>query len=179
MWKPELYQRAICFAGEAHAQQLFPGTRANYVVHLAEVAMEILYAWQLAPGNWDVNLAMQCALLHDTLEDTEIGYDTLANRFGDTVAQGVLALSKNKHLPKSEQMMDSLLRIRGCGQAEIAMVKLADRITNLQSPPNHWSQAKIAAYADEAGVILDQLGGYSACLGQRLREKISEYQRFL
>lgn len=179
MWNPELYQQAITFAGEAHATQLFPGTKANYVVHIAEVAMEILHAWGQAPGEWDVNLAMQCALLHDTLEDTDVTYEQLVEKFGEPVAQGVLALTKNEHLPKAEQMMDSLTRIRGGGKAEIAMVKLADRITNLQSPPHDWNQAKIAKYRAEAQVILDQLGFAQDFLARRLAEKIDAYQRFL
>ena len=178
MWNPEHYQRAIMFAGTAHATQLFPGTQANYVVHLAQVTMEVLHAWAQAPGDWDVDLAMQCALLHDCLEDTPTSYEQLADRFGEPVAQGVKALTKDEHLPKTEQMMDSLTRIRKTGKAEVAMVKLADRITNLQEPPHYWDKAKIASYQSEARVILDQLGFASQFLAARLEAKIEAYGRF-
>lgn len=179
MWNPDHYQRAILFAGEAHAGQLFPGTQAAYVVHLAQVAMEVMNAWNNAPGDWDVDLAVQCALLHDCLEDTPTPYETVAKKFGEPVAQGVLALTKEEHLPKAEQMMDSLARIRSLNKPEIAMVKLADRITNLQSPPPHWDKAKIARYQQEAHVILDQLGYANDFLAARLRAKIEAYIRFL
>ncbi|MGE3724398.1 MAG: HD domain-containing protein [Candidatus Sericytochromatia bacterium] len=178
MWNPEHYQKAMLFAGIAHADQHFPGTEAAYVVHLAQVAMEIQYAWTLAPGDWNVDLALQCALLHDSLEDTPTPYASLEATFGPEVAQGVQALSKNPHLPKAEQMNDSLQRIK-TQPKEIAMVKLADRITNLQSPPPHWDSAKIAKYQAEARLIHDELGFANAFLAQRLMAKIEAYTDFL
>lgn len=175
MWNPELYQKASMFAGAAHAGQVFPGSTANYFVHLAQVTMEVLHAWGQAPGDWDVNLAMQCALLHDCIEDTATTYEQVLAAFGERVATGVLALTKDEHLPKAEQMMDSLSRIRATGLPEVAMVKLADRISNLQAPPHYWDKAKIAKYQAEARVILDQLGFASEFLAGRLREKIEAY----
>jgi len=47
---------------------------------------------------------------------------------------GVSALSKDEAVPKEKELEDSLHRIRE-QPAEILMVKLADRITNLQPPP--------------------------------------------
>ncbi|PIQ29096.1 bifunctional (p)ppGpp synthetase/guanosine-3',5'-bis(diphosphate) 3'-pyrophosphohydrolase [bacterium (Candidatus Blackallbacteria) CG17_big_fil_post_rev_8_21_14_2_50_48_46] len=179
MWNPEDYQNALRFAGEAHAEQKLPSSPANYTVHLAQVAMEILHAWAQAPGDWDVNLAMQCALLHDVLEDTDTPQSTLEARFGQAVSQGVRALSKDKSLAKAEQMQDSLARIRATGQAEIAMVKLADRITNLQKPPSHWDHTKIAKYQAEARIILAELGFANTFLAQRLANKIEAYGQYL
>ncbi len=179
MWNPEHYQRAIVFAGEAHAGQLYSGSQAAYVVHLAQVAMEIMHTWNQAPGDWDADLAVQCALLHDCIEDTSVDSKSLAAVFGKAVAQGVLALTKDEHLPKAEQMMDSLARIRELNRPEIAMVKLADRITNLQTPPPHWDRAKIMRYQEEARVILDQLGYANDFLADRLNQKIKAYNRYL
>jgi (p)ppGpp synthase/HD superfamily hydrolase len=179
MWNPENYQKAILFAGMAHAGQVFPGTQASYLVHLAEVGMEIQHAWAQAPGDWDVDLALQCALLHDCLEDTATTYVHLESVFGSAVAQGVQALTKNSDLPKSERMADSLARIIQLKQPEIAMVKLADRITNLQTPPSHWDNAKIAKYQDQAKLILAQLGFAHAILAQRLAQKIEAYTLFI
>jgi hypothetical protein len=57
------------------------------------------------------------------------------------------------------------------------MVKLADRITNLQPPPRSWYnvEGKIEAYRKEAEKILSELGRASNFLSKRLREKISVY----
>ena len=55
------------------------------------------------------------------------------------------------------------------------MVKLADRITNLQPPPSYWTKDKIEKYRAEAIEILDALGEASGFLFSRLREKIDGY----
>lgn len=68
--------------------------------------------------------------------------------FLDSLA-GVLALTKDKPLSKSEKMADSFRRIKEHGKS-VAAVKLADRITNLQPPPTHWDTEKKMAYLAEA-----------------------------
>lgn len=65
----EIYQEAIKFAGDKHKNQKVPGTDANYLLHISNVAMEIILASK-EDGNFDINYAVQLALLHDTLEDT-------------------------------------------------------------------------------------------------------------
>ncbi|MEZ4979940.1 MAG: hypothetical protein R2772_11695 [Chitinophagales bacterium] len=41
-----VYQKALRFAGEKHRNQKVPGTQANYLLHISNVAMEILLAYQ-------------------------------------------------------------------------------------------------------------------------------------
>ena len=95
------------------------------------------------------------------------------------MADGVQALSKNTSLPtKAEQMRDSLDRIRQ-QPAEIWMVKMADRITNLYHPPHYWNNEKILAYRDEAQLIHDELLTADFGLAQRLQAKINAYPQFL
>ena len=127
-WSQEKYIAAYRFAAEAHNEQKFPGTDWPYIVHISMVSMEIIAALA-KETNADGDLAVQCALLHDTLEDTDATYDVLIERFGAPVADGVQALTKDSNLPKEERMADSLRRI--CRQPkEVGMVKLADRITS-------------------------------------------------
>ena len=174
MWNPSLYQKAIKFAGEAHANQLVPGTKANYLLHLSNVAMEILLSYHTDPC-FDVDLAMQVALLHDTIEDTAINRSSLLTLFGTEITEGVEALTKDFQLPKEERMADSLKRIN-LKRKEIGMVKLADRITNLQVPPSHWPKDKIINYLAEAKIILSTLEGKNTHLESRLKERILDYQ---
>jgi (p)ppGpp synthase/HD superfamily hydrolase len=138
------------------------------------VAMEVIAA--LAhEGGLDGDLAVQCALLHDVVEDASISYEKLTAEFGLAVADGVLALSKNGDFEsKHDQMQDSLERIREQPK-EIWMVKLADRITNLQPPPGHWGVDKITSYREEGIEILNKLGEGCLYLSVRLRQKIAEY----
>jgi len=101
----------------------------------------------------------------------------VAQEFGAAVADGVRALSKDPALPKPEAMADSLRRIRQ-QPVEVWMVKLADRINNLQRPPEYWAAEKIYAYQAEAEKILQALGAASPFLAARLREKIDAYGAF-
>lgn len=183
----ELYKRALDFAARAHGDQRVPGSGYPYVVHVAKVAMEVIAATE-TEGGLDRDLAITCALLHDTVEDAEprVDPETGADRartdwlfiirteFGDSVAAGVSALTKDARLPKSERMADSLRRLQQQPRA-VQIVKLADRITNLEPAPSSWSREKRSAYFEEAKEILAALGGASACLAARLRRKLFEY----
>lgn len=176
-WSQAAYLQAWDFACLAHHGQTYAGETLDvtydYLNHPAAVAMEVMHALAFHP-TLDGDLAVQCALLHDTLEDTAVTYAQLRATFGVNVADGVAALSKNPDLPKAQQMADSLARIQQ-QPSEVAMVKLADRINNLQYIPPHWSMAKAQAYQAEAGVILATLGGVSAVLAERLRQQIAAY----
>ena len=173
----DIYQTTIKFAAQKHTDQnqTIPGTDLPYVVHLSNVAMEILLASEKTE-NFDGELAVQVALLHDILEDTPTTYEELENTFSKTVAEGVLALTKNADLEKDQRMMDSLNRIKKLPK-EVWAVKLADRITNLQPPPAHWSEEKIKKYKLEAEIILKELHGGNEYLEKRLEQKIKEYNQ--
>ena len=164
------------FAAAAHLGQLFPGTDLPYIVHLGMVVMEVAAALAAEPGK-DGDLAVVCALLHDTVEDTSVTASDLSERFGPDVAAGVVALTKDESLPKSAQMPDSLRRIREQPR-EVWMVKLADRITNLQPPPRHWPGDQVRRYRDEAITIRDALGSASPFLLARMEAKLASYEGF-
>src|SRR5262245_9451528 len=132
MWSPDKYLHALRFAAERHQGQTVPGSGLPYVTHLAAVAAEVCCA-VARESVAEPDLAVQCALLHDTLEDTATSFAEVEQAFGVQVASGVLALTKDAKLPKAERMADSLRRIREQPR-EVWMVKLADRITNLQKP---------------------------------------------
>lgn len=173
----EIYQKAMKFAGEKHKNQKVPGTDANYLLHISNVAMEILLAYKEG-DKFDIDYALQVAILHDILEDTDTEFKELEEGFGKKVALGVLALTKNDvFITKAEKMLDSLNRINEL-EDEVGMVKLADRITNLQEPPKHWSQEKIIAYLEEAKLILKTLGNKNTYLGERLSNRILAYKLF-
>ena len=172
MFSPDRYVDAMRFAAAAHKSQKVPGSELPYLVHVVSVAAEVIAA---LAADADADLAVTCALLHDTVEDTDVTLEQITARFGDAVAAGVSALTKNAALPtKAEKMADSLRRITE-QPPEIAVVKLADRITNLATPPHSWSQEKCAAYRLEAGLIADTLGYASPALVQRLRSRMEAY----
>lgn len=172
-WSPDLFLRAARFAARAHHEQKMPGSELPYLLHVAQVAAEVMAALAAEPAERP-DLALACALLHDTVEDTPVDRDAIAAEFGPDVAAGVAALSKDPALPKGQAMADSLRRIQQCPR-EVWLVKLADRIVNLEGPPHYWKPDKIAAYRVEAVAIADALGSASPYLHARLRARIAAY----
>jgi|GEM_PF-365930 len=184
MFSIEKYNTALRFAGQWHKGQLIPGADISYLLHLSMVAQCALRG-ALAEKHIDVDLVLQAALLHDVLEDTDCSYQEVETHFGRAVAQGVLALSKTSErdgvaLSKEQQMDDSLHRIKQQPK-EIAMVKLADRISNLGRPPYHWfhRDRKIEAYCAEAQKIGTELGWSSSFLLQMLEQRVATYGQYI
>jgi guanosine-3',5'-bis(diphosphate) 3'-pyrophosphohydrolase len=172
----ELYQKAIRFAGERHGNQKLPASKASYLVHLSNVAMEVILAEQHT-DDFDLDFAVQIALLHDVLEDTPASFEEVSESFSGEIAEAVLALSKNEDLPGDIQIPDSLMRIKAL-RKEVWAVKLADRISNMQKPPKTWNLEKKKQYRQVAKLILQELKGGNAYLESRLEKKIKEYKRY-
>jgi (p)ppGpp synthase/HD superfamily hydrolase len=174
----ELYQTAMKFAGEMHHDQKVPGTNANYLLHISNVAMEVLVAYASKP-DFNIELAIQAAVLHDTVEDSEATLEDIKESFGADVAKAVAALTKDSSFKdKNEKMQDSLNRINTLSK-EVGMVKLADRITNLQPPPPKWDSAKRANYLMQAENMAKELAGKNEFLNKRLLQKIEEYRAYI
>lgn len=177
MWNADLFARALDFAATAHGEQKVPGTGHPYTTHVTKVAMEVLRACA-GDASLDVDLACTCALLHDCVEDAGVTRAQLAEAFGEAVAAGVAALTKDEAVPKEGRMADSLARIRAQPR-EVWLVKLADRITNLEAPPYYWTQDKRRAYREEAKAIHAALAEAHAGLAARLQQRIDAYAAYL
>lgn len=169
-------------ASAQHQGQTYPGVEEgqemDYLSHIGGVALEVINA-SLRESDWDFELALKCALLHDTVEDTGLSLSLLEERYGKDVAAGVDALSKNPELAdKATQMADSLGRIKQQPKA-VWVVKLADRINNLETAPHHWDDRRRRRYLRESEIILKSLGSASSYLAQRLEQKMQAYQEFI
>lgn len=172
---PDSYNQAWLFAAGAHAGQTLTGSPLPYAVHLAMVANEVMSADRKKPIG-RLAETVQIALLHDVIEDTPVRVGELEHRFGEFVAEGALALSKvidGAKLP-FEIYLEGLAE----GPAQYAIVKLCDRITNLQPPPSTWGREKVAEYHAESQRILAALGHAHAPSAERLRMKIDNYRRY-
>lgn len=181
-WSIDELQQTWQLASRLHDGQKYggpnQGEQVEYINHIGSVVFEVLNAIDHTD---DINaaLAIQCAVLHDTIEDTPFSYDQITELFGKEVADGVLALTKDDTIEdKSEKMRDSLNRIKQ-QPVEVWAVKMADRISNLYQPPFYWNNAKKIAYMEEARLLLDTLKDGNAYLAKRLAEKIEVYKRFL
>ena len=167
--------KAWLFGARAHKEQKYPIKELPYLTHIGSVVLEVIGVLDTIKNP---TLALCCAILHDTIEDTFVTFEDIQKEFGNEVAQGVAALSKNKNLPKEKQMQDSLERIKQQPK-EVWIVKMADRVANLSKPPASWSQEKRKNYQQEAKMILEHLGSANEKLAKRLEEKIKEYNQYI
>lgn len=175
LWSQDLFYKAFNYAAKAHNGQKLPSSDLPYIIHIACVCSELMVA---IDDTVDGNLVIQCGALHDTLEDTFTTLDFIESEFGKEIAAGVNALSKNRDLEKALQVEDSINRILAQPR-EIWMVKMADRITNLNPPPDFWSHEKRENYFIQSEFIYNSLKTANLVLAERLRNKILGYQFYL
>lgn len=81
-------------------------------------------------------------------------------------------------MKKVKRLKDSIERMRE-HPCEVWMVKLADRISNLQIPPFDWSNEKIKSYWKSSKKIHKNLNSASPYLEKRLQEKIQNYEQYI
>ncbi len=173
-WDSEIFAKALFYAAHAHGtQQRESHGNVPYLVHVvgtAEAAINACFG-----KNVDWNLLVQVSLLHDVIEDTPRTYEDISLEFGQGVADGVLALSKDPSLPYEHRIADSLVRIKKQPE-EIWIIKMADRMLNLQDIPEKWSQEKVDQYRKDAKLILNSLHTANVELAKRLADAINNYK---
>lgn len=119
------WQQAISFAARAHRHQLRRDGRTPYAAHVVRVAMAISQVFECRDET-----TITIAILHDVIEDTTTDYDDIASRFGEEVARGVAALTKNMALPEKKREADYDHRLEQASW-RVRLVKLADVYDNL------------------------------------------------
>ncbi len=181
LWSIEKISKAWHLATRLHNGQKYGGPKegehVEYLNHIGGVVFEIMNALQYEKVR-DADLAIHCAILHDTIEDTSATLEKIEEQFGKEVAAGVMALTKDESITdKMKKMQDSLDRIL-LQPKEVWMVKMADRIVNLSPPPYYWKNEKKESYRQEAIMIYENLKNGSDYLAHRLENKIEVYSSF-
>lgn len=179
LFSQEKYLKALHYAANAHGEQKTPNG-LPYVVHLTSVAMEVLHACEaLKEKQEDIDFSVTCALLHDVIEDTDVTFEKLMEDFDESIAIAVDSLSKDKTISsKKDQMADSINKLL-TQKYLVQSIKLADRITNLQKPPESWDSQKIYNYFQESKFILSCLKNANSLLSKRLEDKINNYRVYI
>jgi len=122
--------QAYSAAEQWHGDQLRP-TGAPYTEHLLE-ALEALVS---GAGVTDPDL-LAAVLLHDTVEDTDATVGDVERRFGDRVAELVDWVTKppaaGPGRTAKRAAKSAYLRRLGEAPAAAKLVKLADRVSNVQ-----------------------------------------------
>ena len=163
---------------EKHAGQTYVinSKVVPYAYHCFEVRKILLE--NCDPDIPNKNKLELIALLHDIIEDTDYSAFELNKTFGKYVADGVLALTKNKSLSYKMQIPDSVSRIKLLPK-EIGAVKMADRICNVREMPKRWSIEKCKAYIADAKYIYNNLKDSDANIAKLLKRTIYKAERSL
>src|SRR5262245_7980656 len=83
-------EAALALAATAHRTQVRKGTDIPYIVHPVAVALILI------GHGFDEDLVV-AAMLHDTVEDTDVAIESIRARFGDAVGDLVAAVTEKKH----------------------------------------------------------------------------------
>jgi GTP pyrophosphokinase len=125
-----IVKKAFEFAAKAHAGQKRKSGEP-YLIHLLEVA-KILTKMRMDTAS------VVAAILHDTIEDTDVTKDDVAREFGAEISEiidGVTKLSKlqfsNKEVRQAETYRKMILAMSK--DIRVILVKLADRLHNMRT----------------------------------------------
>jgi guanosine-3',5'-bis(diphosphate) 3'-pyrophosphohydrolase len=160
--------RAAAFAAEKHRTQTRKDREASpYINHPLAVASELTRHGVTDP------VAIQAALLHDTVEDTETSEEELVAEFGDEVASVVMEVTDDKSLPKAERKRLQVEHASGISDTA-KLVKLGDKICNardvLSNPPVDWSLERRRDYIEWTRSVVDGCRGVHASLERTFDE---------
>ena len=121
---------AYAFAESAHSGQMRKSGEA-FLNHPVEVALILASLHMDTP-------TLKAALLHDTVEDSEVTLDEVQERFGDEVAElvdGVTKLGRIEFESLSEAQSNNLRKmlIAMAKDIRVILIKLADRLHNMRT----------------------------------------------
>ncbi|AAY61289.1 Guanosine polyphosphate pyrophosphohydrolases/synthetases homolog [Rickettsia felis URRWXCal2] len=127
----EEVKKGIYYARKYHGSQMRQ-SGDPYYSHPIEVAyMFVQFVAEEAPKLYNA-IMLQAALLHDTIEDTELTEEVITTIFGLEVAKHVEGLTRVKPYGKitAKESLNLLIKQK---RYNIALIKLFDRIHNVQT----------------------------------------------
>lgn len=159
-WSPRI-QKAYEIGKKAHEGQTRKTTGEPYFNHCVEVA-GIIEAWVSVNQSRFVEDLICAALLHDTVEDTDLTLEQIMEEFGGEVAFLVDGVSKFKSEGAKRSDRETIKKVLEgyFVDPRVVILKLADRIQNMQSlgkmleqkrEPKAWETEEV--YARLAGAL--------------------------
>lgn len=117
---------AIDFAGKAHQGQCRKGTKIPYINHPLGAAQTLLFH-DCSPE------VIVAAVLHDTVEDTEVELSEIEKKFGSVVASIVRAVSEPDKKDSWENRKQHTIESLKNAPTNVLLVALADKYNNIGS----------------------------------------------
>ena len=130
-------EKAIQFALDSHGGVKRKGKNSPYILHPLEAML-------IVSKLTDDEDVIAAAVLHDTLEDTDVTQEDLRREFGDRVANLVNAESENKRRDQSSESTwkvrkgETIEHIRHASREE-KLICLGDKLANLREIAGDYS----------------------------------------
>jgi (p)ppGpp synthase/HD superfamily hydrolase len=168
-----IVEKALAYATDAHGSinQIRKYTGEPYIVHPVEV-MEIVKS----VPHTDEMLA--AALLHDTVEDTDVTLDDIEREFGSDIAELVSSLTDiSKPSDGNRAKRKEIDRMHTANAPAAAKtIKLADLISNSDSIVKY-DKHFASVYMREKAQLLEVLKEGDSTLWNRAKEIIDAYTK--
>ena len=135
----ELISEAVSFAVKAHDGMRRKCSDSPYILHPLEAAV-------IVGTMTDDQHIISAAVLHDTVEDTDVTLGEIEEKFGHRVAELVACEAENKRAdlpPESTWRIrkeESLKVLRDAEDIAVLMVWLGDKLANMRSVYRDWKQ---------------------------------------
>jgi (p)ppGpp synthase/HD superfamily hydrolase len=168
-----LIERADAFAEKAHAGQTRKYTGEPYIVHPRAVARIVATAGLPAE-------AVVAALLHDVIEDCEVGAHELRMLFGEEVAALVVELTNvskgrpEKRAVRKEMDRKALALVSATAQS----IKAADLVDNTKSIVEH-DAGFARVYLKEIRALIESLTRADALLWEMAYQSLEKGEQKL
>ena len=122
----ELIKNAELFAKMKHSGKMKKDGITTYSEHLEEIVNRL-------KGLGVTDEEILCAgWLHDIIEDTDVSFDNLFEKFGTRISVLVLSLSKNTSLPKKQREQEYIKQLKEAIN-DVKIIKLCDISANLST----------------------------------------------
>ncbi len=160
---PEPLWRAMNRAAGAHEDQKRKNIDQWYISHPFRV-ME--YTMQ-ATDDTDVHIA---AILHDTVEDTDMTIDDIIAEYGETIAFYVWGVTKQDDIPTWRERNEAYLdRLENKGHDNSIIIALADKIANIEDLIRDYAELGEDMWARFNAGPAEQLWWYESVLAVAMR----------
>jgi (p)ppGpp synthase/HD superfamily hydrolase len=122
----EIIEKALKVASKAHEGQYRKHTETPYITHPVTVGMIVMKA------GYDEEM-IAAAILHDTVEDTNLSLDDIRQEFGGRIAEIVEGCSEpNKDLPWKARKEHTIEYLKTAPE-KIRIVACADKLHNIRT----------------------------------------------
>lgn len=146
-----MYEKAVTLAIEKHTGQVRKFSGEPYVEHPIRVAQIVLKYKE----SHSIDILRTVAVLHDTVEDTDLTIVEVEEMFGIEVAAMVEELTTPAHITKKEKgeyLKKKMTHMTSWG----LVIKLSDRLDNV-SDLRHTSKQFRQSYIKETRAIISHL----------------------